>query len=102
MPPRTRWMVSLRRAGYLFILAFAFRLQLWMFSWGQSPSSDLLRVDVLNCMGFSLAIMSVMSLFSDIRQDSIMCHFGTGDRLRVTAGIADSVGQHAVAPKEAI
>jgi uncharacterized membrane protein len=61
--PGTRWLTSLRRAGYLFILAFAFRFQLWAFSWGQSPVSDLWRVDVLNCMGFALAVMSVMSLF---------------------------------------
>jgi uncharacterized membrane protein len=66
VPAGRRWLVSLRRAGYLFLVAFAFRLQLWIFSWGQSPSSDLLRVDVLNCMGFALAIMSIMSLFPTI------------------------------------
>ena len=71
--PGRRWLTSLRRAGYLFIIAFAFRFQLWAFSWGQSPSSDLLRVDVLNCMGFALAIMSVMSLFP------------TADRIRLCA-----------------
>ena len=64
--PGRRWAISLRRAGYLFLLAFAFRLQLWAFSWGQSPSSDLLRVDVLNCMGFALALMSIMSLFPTV------------------------------------
>lgn len=61
--PGERWLASLRRAGYILLVAFAFRLQLWVFSWGQSPVSDLLRVDVLNCMGFALAAMSVMSLF---------------------------------------
>ncbi len=71
--PNSRWMASLRRAGYLFLLAFAFRLQLWIFSWGQSPAGDMLRVDVLNCMGFALALMSVMSLFS------------TADRVRLCA-----------------
>jgi uncharacterized membrane protein len=65
MPVR-RWAISLRRAGYLFLLAFAFRFQLWAFSWGQSPTSDLLRVDVLNCMGFALALMSIMSLFPTV------------------------------------
>jgi uncharacterized membrane protein len=63
--PGNRWLVSLRRAGYIFLVAFAFRLQLWIFSWGQSPAGDILRVDVLNCMGFALAVMSVMSLFSN-------------------------------------
>ena len=61
--PGRRWLAALRRAGYIFLLAFAFRLQLWIFSWGQSSAGDLLRVDVLNCMGFALAVMSVMSLF---------------------------------------
>jgi uncharacterized membrane protein len=64
--PGRRWLISMRRAGYLFLIAFAFRLQLWAFSWGQSPTSDILRVDVLNCMGFALAVMSIMSLFSTI------------------------------------
>ena len=32
MAPRERVLQSLRRAGYLFLLAFAFRLQLWVFS----------------------------------------------------------------------
>ncbi len=71
--PSRRWMISVRRAGYLFLVAFAFRLQLWAFSWGQSPASDILRVDVLNCMGFALALMSVMSLFP------------TADRVRLCA-----------------
>ena len=61
--PVGRWLASLKRASYILAVAFAFRLQLWAFSWGQSPASDLLRVDVLNCMGFALATMSVMSLF---------------------------------------
>ena len=66
VPPTSRFLISLRRAGYLFLIAFAFRLQLWIFSWGQSPTIDLLRVDVLNCMGFALAVMSVMSLFPTV------------------------------------
>lgn len=61
--PGRRWFESLKRAGYLFFLAFAFRFQLWAFSWGRSPASDVLRVDVLNCMGFALAMMAIMSLF---------------------------------------
>lgn len=51
-----------RRAGYLFFLAFAFRLQLWLFAW-PAPWTDLVRVDILNCMGFAVAVMSVMALF---------------------------------------
>src|SRR5947209_12442131 len=60
--PVARVTTSLRRAGYLFALAFAFRLQLWIFGL-PAPWQDLFRVDVLNCMGFSIALSSVMALF---------------------------------------
>ena len=66
--PAQRWLVSLKRAGFLFLLAFAFRLQLWIFSWGQSPASDIFRVDILNCMGLALAFMAVMSLFRTVER----------------------------------
>src|ERR1700736_5297766 len=62
VPPLTRVTTSLRRAGYLFALAFAFRLQLWIFGL-PSEWQNLFKVDVLNCMGFSVAVLSVMALF---------------------------------------
>jgi len=58
-----RLVASLRRAGYLFAAAFAFRLQLWLFSIDKSPWTDLLRVDILNCMGLALLVLSAMSVF---------------------------------------
>jgi hypothetical protein len=60
--PRDRVLESLRRSGYLFFLAFAFRLQLWVFGL-PAPWEGLFKVDVLNCMGFSIALLSVMALF---------------------------------------
>ena len=63
---------ALRRSGYLFLLAFAFRFQLWLFAW-RSPWTDLLRVDILNCMGFTVAVLSVMAIFR------------TGERVRLCA-----------------
>jgi hypothetical protein len=62
MAPRDRVWTAFRRSGYLFSLAFAFRVQLWIFGL-PAPWQDLLRVDILNCMGFSIAVMSVMALF---------------------------------------
>jgi hypothetical protein len=53
---------AFRRSGYLFLLAFAFRLQLWIFAW-PAPWTDLLRVDILNCMGLAVAAMSVLALW---------------------------------------
>ena len=55
MAPRERVLQSLRRAGYLFFLAFAFRLQLWVFSGFPAPWQGVFKVDVLNCMGISIA-----------------------------------------------
>ncbi len=52
MRPAERVFTAFRRSGYLFFLAFAFRLQLWIFGW-PSPWTDLLKVDILNCMGFA-------------------------------------------------
>ena len=58
-----RWAAALKRSGYLFAAAFAFRLQLWLFSFDQSSWTNLFRVDVLNCMGFALLIFSLMAVF---------------------------------------
>lgn len=73
LPLMSRWYVALRRAGYLFMLAILFRLQLWTFAFGQSPWTDLLKVDVLNLMGFSIGLMSIMAVFA------------TADRARLCA-----------------
>jgi len=69
---RDRIIGTLLRARYLFGIAILFRLQLWLFSW-PGPWMNLLKVDILNCMGFGIALMSVMSLFT------------TGQRMRYCA-----------------
>jgi uncharacterized membrane protein len=62
-PAGARVLASLRRAGYILALAFLVRLQLWLFGWPGTAWTDLLRVDVLNCMGVALAVMSIMAVF---------------------------------------
>ena len=59
---RARAWASLRRAGYLFAIAFAFRAQMLFTGW-PAPWTDLFKVDILNCMGFAIALMSPMALF---------------------------------------
>ena len=73
--PMARWLAALRRAGYLFSLAFLFRLQLWVFAFPGSPWTDLFKVDILNCMGFAITLMSVMAIFT------------TAERVRLCAGL---------------
>jgi uncharacterized membrane protein len=74
-----RWKAALRRAAYLFTLAFLFRLQLWAFAFGQSPWTDLFKVDILNCMGFAIGLMSVMAIFT------------TAQRVRLCAGLGVAI-----------
>jgi uncharacterized membrane protein len=74
-----RWRAALKRAGYLFTLAFLFRVQLWTFAFGQSPWTDLFKVDILNCMGFAIILMSVMAIFT------------TAERVRLCAGLGVAI-----------
>jgi len=73
MRPLSRVTAALRRAGYLFVLAYAFRLQLWVFGQPSSPWTDLFKVDILNCMGLTLGVMSLLAVFT------------TADRARLCA-----------------
>jgi len=73
--PLRRVAESLRRAGYLFFLAFAFRIQLWVFAGMPAPWQAMLKVDILNCMGFSIAAISILALLK------------TRQRIRLSAGL---------------
>ena len=55
---------ALKRSRYLFVLAVLFRLQLYVLGFPTSPASELLRVDILNCMGFSMLLLAPMAVFS--------------------------------------
>ncbi len=72
---RDRITGTLRRAGYLFGIAMLFRLELWLFSW-PSPWTNLLKVDILNCMGFGIALMSTMALFTTAQRARIGAALG--------------------------
>ncbi len=74
-----RWKAALRRSGYLFSLAFLFRLQLWLFAFPQSDWTNLFKVDILNCMGFAILFMSVMAIFT------------TADRVKLCAGLGAAI-----------
>src|SRR5215813_5405322 len=75
LSPWRRVYEALLRSRYLFLLAFAFRLQAWLFAGMPTPWTAMLRVDVLNCMGFSVAVLSLMALFT------------TRERIRLCAAV---------------
>jgi multisubunit Na+/H+ antiporter MnhC subunit len=58
---------ALHRARYLIVIAILFRAQMWAFAYPYSPITDILRVDILNCMGFTVAALSWLVVF-DTRQ----------------------------------
>jgi uncharacterized membrane protein len=67
-PAGKRLFAAFKRSGYLFAAAFAFRLQLWLFSFDKSPWTDLFRVDILNCMGLALLVLSPMAVFRTVER----------------------------------
>ncbi len=73
--PSGRFIAALKRTGQIFALAFAFRLQMWIVSIDKSPWTDLLRVDVLNTMGFALLWLAAMAMFK------------TAERIRLCAAL---------------
>ena len=66
--PSARFRSAVKRSGQIFALAAAFRLQMWIVSIDKSPWTDLLRVDVLNTMGFALLILAVMAAFRTVER----------------------------------
>jgi len=58
-----RTWAAMRRAGFLFLVAVLFRLQMFLFAGGQSPWTDLFKVDILNCMGLGIVVLSPLAIF---------------------------------------
>ncbi len=58
-----RWLISMRHAGYILGVAFLFRFTNWAASFPNAQTSELTKVDILNCMGLSMVVFSVASLF---------------------------------------
>ncbi len=83
-----RVVVALKRSRYLFLLAFLFRIQLYVFGFPTSPADQLLKVDILNCMGFAMLIMAPMAVFTTVERIRLCTVLGF-----VIAGLAPVVSQ---------
>jgi uncharacterized membrane protein len=59
---------ALKRSRYLFLLAFLFRLQMYVTGFPTSPASEILRVDILNCMGFAMLVFAPMAVFNSMER----------------------------------
>lgn len=60
---RRRWLISLKRAGYILTIAFTFRFTNWLFSMPHAGLGELTKVDILNCMGVGMAMLAVAAVF---------------------------------------
>jgi uncharacterized membrane protein len=78
IPPRQRVWISLQRAGYLFTLAFAFRAFMLVSGIPVSTLPDFLKVDVLNCMGFTIGALSFTALFRTAERARLCAALGLG------------------------
>ena len=54
-----RWLISLRRAGYILGIAYLFRLGNWAGSLPHASAQEITKVDILNCMGLGMAALAV-------------------------------------------
>jgi uncharacterized membrane protein len=61
---RQRLSASLKRAGYLAVLAVLFRFQLWLFGQPHTSWTDILKVDILNCMALAIFAVSFLAVFN--------------------------------------
>ena len=72
----------LRRGAEIFAFGLLFRLQEFLIAWGWAPWSDLLRVDVLNIIGFSIILMALLcgiTLTICTKTDAANHHMPSGD-----------------------
>jgi uncharacterized membrane protein len=58
-----RWLVALRRAGYIMAIAFAFRISNWIASMPRPEISEITKVDILNSMGLAMGAFAAAALF---------------------------------------
>jgi uncharacterized membrane protein/uncharacterized protein YhhL (DUF1145 family) len=79
VPPVRRWLLSLRHAGYILVIAFLFRFTNWAASYPNGQASELTKVDILNCMGVAMLVFSAAALF------------GPGGRLRFAVAAATAI-----------
>src|SRR6266567_5606851 len=61
--PLRRWLIALRRAGYILGIAFAFRLTNFIASLPHADPNEIVKVDILNCMGLGMVAFAVTSVF---------------------------------------
>jgi uncharacterized membrane protein len=63
-----RWKTAIRRAGYILLIAYLFRLANTLGSSPKAALAEFLKVDILNCMGLAMAVFSFVALCNSPRR----------------------------------
>lgn len=63
LPAGRRWVLSMRRAGYILGIAFLFRLTNWAAALPQADWHEIIKVDILNCMAVAMMVFSLAARF---------------------------------------
>jgi uncharacterized membrane protein len=71
LTPLRRWRAALKRAGYILLIAYLFRLSNALFGLPKPNITDLLKVDILNCMGLAMAVFSLAALWDSTRRERL-------------------------------
>ena len=96
LPASERVWAALRRAGYLLGVAFVFRIQLWLFGRPYSGWQDMLKVDILNCMGFAVALFSIMAVFRTAERVKLCAVLGVA--IAAASPLISQIGWSGVPP----
>jgi len=76
--PLRRWLISLKRAGYILGIAFLFRFTNWAASMPHVGPQELTKVDILNCMGVAMGVLSVAAVFGSYSRTRFAVAAGFG------------------------
>lgn len=96
LSPAQRVWEAFKRSRYLFLLAFAFRFQMWLFAAGGSAWTDIFKVDILNSMGLAIALLAPLAMFST--HDRMRLGFVTGLAIACAAPVISSLNLSWVHP----
>src|ERR1043165_4183206 len=61
--PVARWRSALRRGAYVLFIAYLFRFSNCVASLPKPDWHEMTKVDILNCMGVAMIVLSAASLF---------------------------------------
>jgi uncharacterized membrane protein len=62
--PWRRYLAALKRAGYILLIAFAFRLSNWIASLPRPDWQEIFKVDILNSMALGMAAFAIIAAFN--------------------------------------